>query len=79
MSIVGTTIWVTDAEKAILEQAKANVGVISGGKMSWGAFLTVMCLGALAGSLVTGAKFRCPNCEWETTMTLECPRLIVSM
>ena len=23
-------------------------------------------------------KFRCPNCEWETTMTLECPRIIVS-
>jgi len=73
---VGKTIWVTDAEKVILAQAKANFELISGVKMSWGGFLTLVSLGALAGSSVTGAKFRCPNCEAVTIMTLECPELI---
>lgn len=77
-SIVGKTIWVTDSEKAILEQAKANFELISGVQMSWGAFLTLVSLGALAGSSVTGARFRCPNCEAITVMTLECPELISS-
>ena len=74
-SIVGKTIWVTDSEKAILDSAKANFELISGVRMSWGAFLTLVSLGALAGSSVTGARFRCPNCEAVTIMTLECPEL----
>lgn len=73
---MGKTIWVTDSEKAILDQAKANFELISGVKMSWGGFLTLISLGALAGSAVTGVKFRCPNCEAVTVMTLECPELI---
>lgn len=75
-SIVGKTIWVTDREYPILRQAKGNFEAISGVKMSWGGFFTLVSLGALAGSAVTGAKFRCPNCEAETIMTLECPELV---
>lgn len=70
------TIAVTPHEFVILTQAKRNFEVISGVKMSWGAFLTLISLGALAGSSVTGARFRCPNCESLTVMTLECPKLI---
>lgn len=70
------TIAVTLAEFGILKEAKANFEIISGVKMSWGAFLTLVSLGALAGSAVTGARFRCPNCEATTMMTLECPQLI---
>lgn len=70
------SIAVTPSEYVILTQAKANFELISGVRMSWGAFLTLISLGALAGSSVTGAKFRCPNCEAVTMMTLEMPRLI---
>lgn len=73
---MGKTIWVTESEKVILDRAKANFELISGVRMSWGGFLTLVSLGALAGSAVTGARFRCPNCESVTMMTLECPTLI---
>lgn len=72
------TIAVTTSEYLILTQAKGNFELISGVKMSWGGFLTLISLGALAGSSVTGARFRCPNCESVTILTLELPRLIES-
>jgi hypothetical protein len=75
MADKGTTIWVTKTEHALLAESRELFQRFTGIKISWGAYLCALSLGALAAKALTGILIRCPNCEAEVAMTLVNPKL----
>ena len=71
----GTTIWLTKHEYALLNEGRELFCGFTGlKKISWGAYLSALSIGALAAKAITGLTIRCPNCENEVEMTLVNPR-----
>lgn len=74
--MAGKSIWLTEREYALINESKELFRMFTGVKMSWGAYLTALSLGALAAKALEGFLIRCPNCEQEVEMVLEKPRLV---
>ena len=70
----GKTIWLTPHEHALLNEGRELFRLFTGARMSWGAYLCALSLGALAAKALTGLLIRCPNCGHEVEMTLHKPR-----
>ena len=70
----GKTIWVTPKEFALLAEGKELFTRFTGAKISWGAYLCALSIGALAAKAITGFLIRCPECEHEVEMKLVNPR-----
>ncbi len=73
--MAGKTIWVTDSEYALLAEGKELFSGFTGVKISWGAYLSALSIGALAAKAITGVLIRCPNCGGEVEMKMVKPRL----
>ena len=71
----GTTIWLTRKEFALLNESREVFRLLTGVKMSWGAYLCALSLGGVAAKALTGLLIRCPDCGMEVAMTLENPRV----
>ena len=71
----GRSIWITDAEYVLMNESRELFRVFTGVKMSWGAYLTALSLGALAAKSLSGLLMRCPNCDGEVSMILVKPRV----
>jgi len=71
----GRTIWVSDAEYAAISESKELFRMMTGVKMSWGAYITALSFGALTAKALTGLLIRCPGCGYEVEMTLVKPKL----
>jgi len=72
----GKTIWVTEKEYALISESRELFRMFTGVKMSWGAYLTALSLGALAAKSLEGFLVRCSNCGEQVEMILEKPRLV---
>jgi hypothetical protein len=70
----GKTIWVTEAEYAMMNESRELFRLITGVKMSWGAYLVALSLGGLAAKSVAGVLMRCSSCGHETEIRLETPK-----
>lgn len=68
------TIWLTDEEHALLSEGKDLFTRFTKAKISWGAYLCALSIGALAAKALTGILIRCPECEHEVEMKLVNPR-----
>jgi hypothetical protein len=64
------TIALTEAEYAMVDESKELFGLMTGVKMSWGAYITALSLGALAAKSLNGLLIRCTNCGQEVEMEL---------
>ena len=71
----GTTIWVTHKEYALLAEGKELFCQFTEAKISWGAYLCALSIGALAAKVITGIAIRCPECEHQVEMKLVNPRM----
>jgi len=72
----GKTIWVTEKEFALINESRELFFMFTGVKMSWGAYLTALSLGALAAKSLEGFLIRCPDCGSQVEMILEKPHLV---
>lgn len=72
--IARKTISVTPAEYALLSEGRELFTRFTKAKISWGAYLVALSIGALAAKVITGISIRCPNCESEVQMKLVNPR-----
>lgn len=70
----GKTIWVTPKEYALLAEGKDLFTRFTETKISWGAYLCALSMGAIAAKVITGILIRCPNCEEEVEMKMVNPR-----
>ena len=65
------TVWLTDKEFALLCESRDLFMRFTGTKrISWGAFLCALALGAVAAKALTGILVRCPDCGSEVNMEL---------
>jgi hypothetical protein len=71
----GKTIWLTSSEYSLINESKELFYEFTGVKMSWGAFLCALSLGALAAKSLSGFLMHCPNCGHEVEMTLVKPKI----
>ncbi|KKL54352.1 hypothetical protein LCGC14_2266280 [marine sediment metagenome] len=71
----GKTLWVTEAEYSLINESKELFRAFTGVKMSWGAYLTALSLGALAAKSLEGLLIRCPDCGGQVEMVLTKPRV----
>lgn len=71
----GKTIWLTPAEYALVNESRELFRLFTGAKLSWGAYLCALSLGALTAKALTGLLMRCPNCGAEVEMLMKKPRL----
>ena len=72
--MAGKTIWITTKEYALLAEGKELFRQFTGAKISWGAYLCALSIGALAAKVITGIAIRCPNCLEEVEMKMVNPR-----
>jgi len=70
----GTTIWVTTEEYALLAEGRDLFTGFTKSKISWGAYLCALSIGALAAKAAIGITMRCPDCKHEVEMKLSNPR-----
>ena len=75
MKMKGKTIWVTPKEYALIAEGKELFTQFTEAKISWGAYLCALSIGALAAKVITGFLIRCPECEHQVEMTLVNPRV----
>lgn len=75
MAKKGKTIWVTDTEFALVSESKELFQRFTGVKMSWGAYISALSLGAVAAKSLSGFLIRCPECGHQVEMSLVKPRL----
>lgn len=68
------SIGLTKTEYALLAEGRELFTKFTGAKMSWGAYLCALSIGALAAKVITGILIRCPNCEQEVEMKMVNPR-----
>ena len=73
--MVSKTIGLTDEQFIILASAKTGFEKLTGGKLSWGAYLVALASGALAGYTISGFELRCPDCGNEMGMRLVRPKV----
>jgi hypothetical protein len=73
----GKTIWLSDREYSLISESRELFRMFTGVKMSWGAYLTALSLGALAAKSLEGFLIRCPDCGSQVEMILEKPHLVV--
>jgi hypothetical protein len=71
----GTTIWLTRTEYALLAEGRELFIGFTKAKMSWGAYLCALSIGALATKALEGISIRCPECEHEVEIKLVNPRV----
>ncbi len=71
------TIALTNHEYALLAESKELFRMLTGVKMSWGAYVCALSLGALAAKALTGLLIRCPECGSEVEMVMIKPKVIV--
>ena len=71
----GKTIWVTQSEYALMAEGKELFSAFTGVKISWGAYLCALSIGALAAKAITGVLIRCPSCGGEVEMKMVKPRI----
>ena len=69
------TIALTNAEFALINESRELFTQFTGCKMSWGAYVTALSLGAVAAKSLEGFLMRCSNCGRQVEMILEKPRL----
>ena len=69
-------IFVTEREYALINESRELFFKFTGCKMSWGAYITALSLGALAAKSLEGFLIRCPNCQEQVEMILEKPHLV---
>lgn len=74
--MAGKTIWLTTKEYALISESKDLFSKFTGVKISWGAYLCALSLGALAAKSLEGLLIRCPDCGSEVQMILESPHLV---
>ena len=72
----GTTIWLTHKEYALYAESKALFEGFTGAKISSGAYVCALSLGALTAKAVAGVLIRCPDCGHEVKMQMVNPRLV---
>ncbi len=70
----GTSISVTQEEKAFLAEAKSLFAGFTKAKMSWGAYLCALSIGGLAMKATIGITMKCPDCGHEVEVKLSNPR-----
>lgn len=70
----GKVIWLTDYEYALFEECRETFRILTGAKISRGAFICAISLGASAAKSLTGVAVRCPDCGREVVMELHNPR-----
>lgn len=70
----GTTIWVTTEEHALLAEGRDLFTRFTKAKISWGAYLCALSMGALATKVIEGILIRCPECQHEVEMKMVNPR-----
>lgn len=70
----GRTIWVTETEYAMMNESRELFRMMTGVKMTWGAYLVALSLGGLAAKSVAGILMRCSSCGQETEIRLETPK-----
>lgn len=71
----GTSIWLTREEKALIEEGKDLFTRFTGAKISDGAYLCALSMGALSVKVIEGILIRCPECGHEVEMTMVNPRV----
>jgi hypothetical protein len=71
----GKTVWMTENEYALLAEGKELFSRFTSTKISWGAYLCALSMGAIAAKAITGVLIRCPNCENEVEMKMVNPRM----
>lgn len=71
----GKTIWLTPEQYALINESRELFRLFTGVKLSWGAYLGALSLGALTAKALSGFLMRCPNCGAEVEMILRKPRL----
>ena len=71
----GKTIWVTEKEYALMAEGRDHFTRFTGAKISWGAYLCALSIGALAAKVITGIAIRCPECEHQVEMKMVNPRM----
>ena len=74
--MAGKTIWLSNKEYALISESKELFTAFTGVKVSWGAYLTALSLGALAAKSLEGFLIRCPDCGSQVEMVLEKPHLV---
>ncbi len=72
----GTTIWLTREEYALINESRELFRMFTGVKMSWGAFLVALSMGAIAAKAVSGLLIRCPQCGSEVEMRVVKPKVL---
>lgn len=70
----GKVIWLTDYESALFEESREVFRILTGAKISRGAFVCALSLGATASKSLTGLAVRCPNCGSSVVMELRYPK-----
>jgi hypothetical protein len=70
----GKVIWLSDYESVLFEEARETFSLLTGAKISRGAFICAISLGASAAKSLTGIKVRCPDCGREVVMELHNPK-----
>ena len=71
----GKTIWLTHEQYALVNESRELFRLFTGVKLSWGAYLGALSLGALTAKALSGFLMRCSNCGHETEMILKKPRV----
>jgi len=71
------TFWVTDEEYALIAQGKELFSGFTKAKISWGAYLCALSIGALAARASIGMVIKCPECEHEVEVKLMNPRSLL--
>lgn len=72
--MAGKTIWVTAEEYALFEESRELFTGFTKTKISRGAYLCALSLGALAAKASIGITIKCPDCQHEVDITIANPR-----
>lgn len=73
----GKTIWVTQEEYALLAEGRDLFTGFTKAKISWGAYLCALSIGALAAKAAIGITMRCPECQHEVVIKVSNPRALL--
>lgn len=69
------TIALTNSEYALLAESRELFRLLTGVKMSWGAYVCALSFGALAAKALTGVLIRCPECGSDVMMEMHNPKI----
>lgn len=77
MAKKGKTIWVTTEEYALIAESKELFTGFTKTKISWGAYICALSLGALAAKASIGIAISCPGCGHEVEINMVNPRSVL--